>query len=156
MPPTVFHNSAAVVGLGCALLVFSWQFLTVRYNYHNEWSALFCMGENAVLPPMVEAEHPYRYAGAPGWDGQLYHEIAHDPLLRRGNVSYVAGARLRYRRILIPGLAYLLAWGNDARLDVAYRSVIILFFALGAFWLSWLLHEAGKPPALGLLFMLLP
>ena len=156
MPPTGFPRSAPIVGLSCALLAFSWQFLTVRYNYHKDWSGLFCTGENAVLPPVVAAERPYRFAGAPGWDGQLYHEIAHDPLLRHGTVSYVAGARLRYRRILIPALAFALSGGNDAGVDVAYRSVVILFFALGGFWLSWLLQAGGKPPALGLLFLLLP
>src|SRR5215469_15348809 len=130
MPPAGFPRSAAIVGLSCALLAFSWQFLTVRYNYHNDWSGLFCTGEKAVLPPMVAAEHPYRFAGAPGWDGQLYHEIAHDPFLQRGNVSYVEGARLRYRRILIPALAYILSGGHDGGVDAAYRLVVILFFAL--------------------------
>ena len=156
MPPRVFPRSAAIVGLSCALLAFTWQFLTVRYNYHSDWSGLFCTGENAVLPPVVAAERPYRFAGAPGWDGQLYHAIAHDPLQQHGTVSYFAGARLRYRRILIPALAYALSGGNDARVDVAYRSVVILFFALGGCWLSWLLQAAAKPPALGLLFLLLP
>jgi hypothetical protein len=105
---------------------------------------------------MVAAEHPYRFAGAEAWDGQLYHEIAHDPLMERGSVSYIAGARLRYRRILIPGLAHVLSGGNDAGVDVVYRSVVILFFALGGFWLSWLLQAAGRPPAWGLVFVLLP
>jgi len=156
MPPSVSHRSAAVAGLSCALLALTWQFLTVRYNYHNDWSGLFCTGEHAVLSEMVAAEHPYRFAGAERWDGQLYHEIAHDPLMERGSVSYIAGARLRYRRILIPGLAHVLSGGNDAGVDVVYRSVVILFFALGGFWLSWLLQAAGRPPAWGLVFVLLP
>ena len=37
---------------------------------------------------------------------------------------------LRYRRILIPALAYVLAWGDAVDIDTAYRAVILLFFAI--------------------------
>ena len=88
-------------------------------------------------------EHPYLFPGVEGWDGQWYHAIAHDP-------------RLRYRRILIPALAYLLAAGHDAFIDTAYRAVILLFFAFGAWWLARLAQAAGRPVVLGIVFFFLP
>jgi hypothetical protein len=156
MSSTVATRQAALVGLFCALMVLTWQFLTVRYNYHSDWSALFCTGALAKIPPVVAAEHPYLFPGVDGWDGQWYHAIAHDPLLRRGTAPYLGNLRLRYRRILIPAMAYLLAAGNDAFIDTAYRAVILLFFALGAWWLARLAQAAGKPAILGVVFFFLP
>ena len=145
-----------MVGISCAALVLIWQFLTVRYNYQGNWSGLFCTGEKARTSPIVDAEHPYRFAGAGGWDGQYYHEIAHDPLLRRDTATYIDSARLRYRRILIPAIAHLLAGGNDSLVDAAYHGVIILFFALGGYWLARIAQSSGKPVFLGLAFFFLP
>lgn len=153
---TASAPKAAWAGFSCALLVITWQSLTVRYNYQGQWSALFCTGSKTVIPPIVAAEHPYEFTGAAGWDGQIYHAIAHDPWLRRGSVPYVEAARLRYRRILIPALAYVLAGGNDRLVDPMYRFVIVLFVGLGAGWLALLMQAKGKPAVLGLIFLILP
>jgi hypothetical protein len=149
-------RKAALAGLVCALMVLTWQFLTVRYNYRGDWSELFCTGALAKIPPVVASEHPYLFPGVEGWDGQWYHAIAHDPLLRRGTAQYLGNPRLRYRRILIPAMAYLLAAGNDAYIDAAYRAVILLFFSLGAWWLARLAQAAGRPAVLGVVFFFLP
>jgi hypothetical protein len=156
MSPAASARKAALTGLICALMVLIWQFLTVRYNYHGDWSALFCTGAQAKISPVVAGEHPYEFPGVAGWDGQWYHAIAHDPLLRRGTAPYLDSARLRYRRILIPAMAYLLAGGNDGFIDDAYRAVILLFFVLGAWWLACLAQETGKPAVLGIAFFFLP
>jgi len=100
-------------------------------------------------------EHPYEFAGAAGWDGQWYHAIAHDPLLRRGTAPFIDSARLRYRRILVPALAFLLAAGNDAFIDPAYRLTLLLFLALGAAWLARL-AMAARILSLLLFFEALP
>jgi hypothetical protein len=156
MFPIAFARKAAVIGIICALMALTWQFLTVRYNYHGDWSALFCTGTQSKLTPVVAAEHPYEFPGVVGWDGQFYHAIAHDPLLRRGTAPYIDSARLRYRRILIPALAYLLAAGNDAFIDTSYRVAILFFLALGAGWLAYLAQAVGRPAALGIAFFFLP
>lgn len=64
--------------------------------------------------------------------------------------------RLRYRRILVPALAFALAGGNAGRIDWSYRIVVLLFFALGAWCLARLAQSAGRSPAYGLVFALLP
>ena len=151
-----YHRKAVIIGLICAGMAATWQFLTVRYNYQGDWSALFCTGEHARLSPVLAAEHPYEFAGMDGWDGQWYHAIAHDPLLRRGTAPFLDSARLRYRRILVPAVAFILAAGNDAFIDRAYRLALLLFFGLGAWWLARLALAAGKPALLGLAFFVLP
>ena len=155
MSHPVSTRRAALVGMTSALLVFCWQFLTVHYNYHGDWSGLFDTGEKMTVPPIVAAEHPYRFS-AVGWDGQFYHAIAHDPFLQRGSARYIEAAGLRYRRILIPLMAYLVAGGNDALVDRTYHSIILLAFAVGAWWLSSLMQAAGKPAVAGLAFLVLP
>jgi hypothetical protein len=107
-------------------------------------------------PPALAGEHIYRFNQSYGWDGQFYHEIAHDPFLAEDIWKYVDNPRLRYRRILVPGLAYVLAWGNASRIDTAYRAAILLFFGLGAYWLSRLAGFYGRSRAWGLAFVFVP
>lgn len=133
-----------------------WQGLTVRYNYGGNWSALYCTGANFRIPPALAGENIYRFNRSSGWDGQFYHYIAHDPLLADGMWKYIDAPRLRYRRILIPGLAYLLAWGNAKHIDAAYRAVILLFFGFGAYWLSRLAAWYRHSRAWGWAFICIP
>jgi hypothetical protein len=69
---------------------------------------------------------------------------------------YIDNPRLRYKRILIPAMAYALAGGSAGRVDTAYRTVILLFFALGAYWLSRLAALHGHSRAWGLAFVCIP
>jgi hypothetical protein len=85
-----------------------------------------------------------------------YHIVAHDPLLRRGFSQYVDNPRLRWRRILVPGLANLLAAGSDAGVDLAYFSVTLIFVLLGSWWLSRYCTLHGMHPGLGLAFLAVP
>ena len=131
------------------------QWLTVRYNRDRNWSALYCTGTARPLPPRIEAEGVYRFEG-PGFDGQFYHLMAHDPLLWRGHAAYMDDARLRYRRILIPAAAYLLALGRDDLVDAAYWALILASVGLGVYWCSRWAAERGAHPAWGLGFLGLP
>jgi hypothetical protein len=140
----------------CAILVLSWQGLTVWRNYGGNWSALFCTGVKFPVPPALADENIYRFRRSNGWDGQFYHYIAHDPFLADGMWHYIDIPRLRYRRILIPASAYVLALGRAAHIDTAYRAVILLFFALGAYWLSRLAAVHGRSRAWGLAFGCVP
>jgi hypothetical protein len=63
---------------------------------------------------------------------------------------------LRYRRILVPALAYLLAAGQDRFVDAAFFGVILLVVFLGAYWVSRYVSAEGHHPAWGLCFLLAP
>ena len=149
-------GKSAAWGLLCAALVLSWQALTVRYNYAGNWSGLYCTGANVRIPPALAGENIYRVGNPNGWDGQFYHLIAHDPLAAHGMSKYIDLPRLRYRRILIPGLAWLLALSDGEHIDTAYRAVVLLFFGLGAYWLSSLAALYGHSRAWSLAFVCTP
>jgi hypothetical protein len=68
----------------------------------------------------------------------------------------MGGAALRYPRILVPALAWILALGQDAWVHWAYFTVILFFTCLGVYWLSALLDRWGWNAAWGLAFALTP
>ena len=129
--------------------------LTVHYNRDGQWSALYCHGTPQSLPPTILAEHPYRFEGF-GFDGQLYHIIAHDPFFRRGFERHVDDPRLRYRRGLLPVGAHLLAFGSDRWVHFTYPALVFLSSALGVYWLALLAAAAGRSCAWGLAFVFVP
>jgi hypothetical protein len=131
-------------------LVTVWQWATVNANYGGNWTALYCTGALQPHPSLVETEHVYVFPNSTGYDGQLYHYVAHDPFLRGDLKAYVDDARLRYRRILVPALAYALALGRQEWIDPAYELVFLLTVGMGVYWSCRL---AG---AWGLLFLLIP
>jgi len=145
----------AVFALLCALCLFAWQALTVRYTYSGNWTGLFCTGAQFPPPPPLAAEHLYVFPRA-GYDGQAYHDIAHDPFFRRGFARYIDAPRIRYRRILVPGLAFFLACGQDRAVDAAYIAAVLGFVALGAWWLARLGVLFGYGAWLGLCFAAVP
>jgi len=140
----------------CAALVLAWWFLTVRFNYGGNWTALYCTGDRWSVPPALASEKVYVFAGSHGFDGQFYHYIAHDPLLRQGLWKHIDAPRYRYRRILLPGLAYLAATGQARWIDAAYRLVTLGFVFLGAYWLGRHTDRHLGQPAWGLAFALAP
>src|ERR1700735_587174 len=98
--------------LTAAVLALTWQALTVRYTYRGNGTALFCTGALSNPPPAaLVSEHIYRFPNSYGYDGQFYHYMAHDPLLRRGFQSSLDSPRFRYRRMLVPFSAWLLGSG---------------------------------------------
>ena len=133
-----------------------WQALTVRYNYGGDWSALFYTGQSTAVPPEIAREDVYRVNDATGYDGQYYHMIAHDPLLRGETMRFLDNPRLRWRRILLPALAYGAAGGQSDRVDSAYGAVVLGCVFLGAFWMARWAVAWGRHPAWGLLFLAIP
>ena len=131
------------------------QYLTVRYNYQGHATALFFTGSSRAVPPQLAAEI-YQVQDPRGFDGQLYHYVAHDPLMRRGLDQYVDNPRLRWRRILVPGLASVLSFGNSGWVDWAYLGVVLGFVFLGTYWLACYLVGHGIHAATGLAFLVLP
>ncbi len=151
MTPALVSFAWAALAVAVLLL---WQFLNVRYNSAGNWTALFCTGQNQRVPPELEAG-TYRFS-ATGYDGQMYRYVAHDPLLQRGLAQYVDAPVIRYRRILVPGLAFALAAGRQSYIDAAYIAVVAIFVALGSYWLSRWASLHGFHPAWGLAFALAP
>ncbi len=148
-------TSFAVAAAGTALVLL-WLALTVRYNYGGNWTGLFCTGANQRVPAGQLAEKIYAFPASWGYDGQFYHYIAHDPLGRTQLPSYIDAPQLRYRRILVPALAYLVALGQARFIDAAYFAVVLGFVFLGCYWTSRFAVLHRRHPLWGLLFLAVP
>jgi hypothetical protein len=141
----------------CALaLVIAWEFLVVHFQFGGNWTVLFCTGGNLKQPPALADENIYCFPNSYGYDGQFYHYVAHDPLFRHRLTRYIDAPRLRYRRILLPGLAYLLAAGQARAIDPALIAVNLLFLFAGVYWLCRYAVDRGHHVAWGLLFLAVP
>lgn len=138
------------------MLVVIWWLLTVHFNYGGNWTALYCSGNARPVPPALSSEHVYEFAGSHGYDGQFYHDLAHDPFDARGLWTDIDAPAMRCRRILVPMLAWLLAAGQDPWIDTAYRIVLLAFVFLGAFWLSQWSARWRRSGWWGLTFPLVP
>ena len=134
-------------------LCWSAQALTVHYNYQGNWTALFQTGPRRPTPPALESENIYKFEKTRGYDGQFYHYVAHDPLLTKGFSKHVDDPRLRWRRILVPGLAFLAAGGQQQLVDTAYVGVILCFVFLGHVLARPLLLPTPDTSCLGTLLL---
>ncbi len=143
----------ALCGAGLAL---AWQTFLVYGLYGGDWSGLFYTGSEVALPPAIAAEDPARAPDAVGFDGQFYHVVAHAPTPPADSAAYVDNPGLRWRRILVPGLAHALAFGRDSGVDSAYLAVVLAFTAAGVWWAAELAVRHGASAWLGLVFLLAP
>jgi hypothetical protein len=145
----------ASYGLLGLLLAIAGQFLTVHFNYGGDPTALFYTGRQTTIPDTL-GENLYRAPEDEGFDGQFYHLIAHDPFLGKGYAASVDNPRLRWRRILVPLLAFTLALGRSGWIDFSYFVVTAGFVFLGTYWLSCVAREYNLHESAGLLFLTLP
>jgi hypothetical protein len=147
-------SRSAQVAILAVLLVFTWTAARIHYAFGGNWTALFCAGTNYQPPPDIAAG-TYRFPG-PGYDGQFYRDLAHDPFLRKSYAQYVDAPQLRFQRLLIPLAAWLLALGQHDWIDPAYIAVEMLFIGLGTYWCARLLVRHGRSQFWGLLFVVVP
>jgi hypothetical protein len=91
-----------------------------------------------------------------GFDGQYYRIIAHDPFLTREFTRHIDQPITRYRRILVPLLAYAVALGKQSYVDVGFRGVVLLFLGLGVYWLGRYVALFGRSSLWGFAFFLAP
>ncbi len=147
---------AVLLGLIAVLAAWTWQFLTVHYNYGGNWTALFRIRPGMPVPDFLKSENLYIFNNSEGYDGQVYHLIAHDPWMRKGSAEAIVDASFRYQRILVPGLAWMLALGDDSRIHAAYFAVILGFLFLGVYWTCGFAKRVGRSPLLGIAFVLAP
>ena len=134
----------------------SWQLLTVHYNYGGNLTALFCTGMQLPIPPTLEREHIYVFRGSTGYDGQVYHYMAHDPLYRTEIGRSLGDPGFRYRRILLPAMAYALVLGHQEWIDRSYFVCNLLFLLIGSWWLATILVNLGLHPGFAALYVLVP
>ena len=81
---TKLGRKAWLVGLLTVAAMFAWWTLKVYAGHGGNWTALYCTGSRAILPPALHTENIYLFPDSWGYDGQFYHFIAHDPWLTRG------------------------------------------------------------------------
>jgi hypothetical protein len=144
--------------LAAVAVAFLWlcQFTTVHYNYGGNWTGLFCIAPQFPVPEFLRSERLYTFAGTDGYDGQMFHLIAHDPWMTRGSAAAIDTAAFRYQRIFVPALAWTLALGRDEYVHAAYFTVILGFAFAGVYWLARLAQLRGSHPAWGLAFITVP
>jgi hypothetical protein len=140
----------------CAVFGLGLQFLLVNFHYGGNWTGLFCTGSKFQAPPELADERPYIFPNSTGYDGQMYHYVAHDPLMRTNIWRYVDLPQVRYQRIFLPATAFLLAAGRKAWIDPSYIGANLVCLFLGAWWLSRYLELLGLPARLALLFVFAP
>lgn len=144
-----------LLGLVAALLVWAWQALSIHANYQGNWTALFFTGELQPVPPAL-APGTYLLRGSRGYDGQWYRIAAHDPLGVRGFWRCVDDPQLRYRRILLPALAWMLALGRQEWIDTSFFAVVLGLIVCGVSWTAQWLRSMDMHPAWALGFAILP
>jgi hypothetical protein len=147
---------AVIFAFIAMLAAFTWQFLTVHYNYGGNWTALFCIRPGMPVPDFLKSENLYIFPNSQGYDGQVYHLIAHDPWIRKGSAEAIVDASFRYQRIFVPALAWMLALGRDPWIHASYIAVILAFVFLGVYWTGRFSLRLGRSPAWGLVFLLAP
>ena len=128
----------------------------MRENYGGNWTALFRIRPGMPVPDFLKSENLYIFQNSAGYDGQVYHLIAHDPWMRKGSFQAIGGAPFRYQRIFVPALAWALAFGNDAWIHASYFAVMLGFVFLGVYWTSQFALQIGRSHLWGLGFLLAP
>jgi hypothetical protein len=76
--------------------------------------------------------------------------------MNSGLSRFIEDPALRYRRILVPALAYMLALGRQQWIDAAYEAVLLVWIALGVWWCARIAAQSGLAAAWGLLFLATP
>ncbi len=66
-----------------------------------------------------------------GYDGQFYYYLARDPMLISGDIAFMDAPAYRYQRILLPSLAWLLAFGQAGAIGWSLVAVNALSLTLG-------------------------
>ncbi len=147
---------AVVLALIAMLAAWTWMFLTVHYNYGGNWTGLFYIRAGMPVPDFLKTENLYIVPNSEGYDGQVYHLIAHDPWMRKGSADAIPDVSFRYQRILVPALAWMVAFGQDRWIHAAYVAVMLAFVFLGVYWTAQFALKIGRPALWGIGFLLVP
>jgi hypothetical protein len=148
-------SRAALYATLCVLVGVLWQLAQVYGAYGGNWSALFHHGYNVPVP------HDEIFAGTyifPTWgyDGEYYRMMGHDPLLHKDYFRIMDMPRVRYRRALLPILAYITAGGKQRLIDFTYLLWLLVSIWIGVFWFAKYLMLWHHHPAWSCCYLLIP
>src|SRR4051794_29412544 len=85
--------SSGGAALAAVILALGLQSLIVFYRFDGNWTGWFCTGSQFPVPPQLVSERLYVFPSSPGYDGQMYHYLAHDPFLRSDLHEYMDAPR---------------------------------------------------------------
>lgn len=149
MSPRSIH-----VALATLALVVLYHLLLIAGHQRNA-TALFYAGDHTPAPPVLR-DRVYQFPNSVGFDGQFYLYVAQDPLNQQGTSAFIDNPPMRWKRILFPGLAHLIALGQPAVIPLAYIGLMWLSALLGALLLARLCVHWGYSAWLGMSFLAIP
>ncbi|MCZ2152833.1 MAG: hypothetical protein LC114_02845 [Bryobacterales bacterium] len=152
--PTPMWNSPLRVAILGIVSVILFQCFFVG-GMGGNWTILFYSGTRFSPPPDLTREM-YQFRDSNGFDGQFYYYIARDFTNARNTSAYVDFPAMRWLRMLVPGLASMLALGNPGGVLVTYIALTWGLCALGIWLTASLCHAWGYPPLAGLAFLAIP
>lgn len=143
-----------VASLALALLA---SFAAARFaGGGSDWTRFAVAGTEHTRPERTPV--PVQVVPGKGYDGQFYLRFAFDPFdgARDAHGIRLDGPAYRRQRVLLPGLAWLVAGGSPAR--AAPALVLVNLLALGALTgcMAGLCARSGVAPAWALLAGLAP
>ncbi|MCU0227884.1 MAG: hypothetical protein MUF01_09630 [Bryobacterales bacterium] len=142
------------VGVLALLLVAAYQLLLIA-GHHGNPTVLFYAGAETPAPPALQ-QSLYRFPNSVGFDGQFYLFIAHDPWNAHGVAAFVDNPSMRWRRILLPGMAWMLSGGSPSLLPFAWMGLMGALAVAGTVLSGMLLRDWGYPVWCGIGFLAIP
>lgn len=148
----------AVAGLAVAGILLGLQFVRLASNHHgSDPTAPFVVGTEWRLDEELAARGIHATVNdGPGYDGQWFLGLAHDPLLRARLAAGFDMPRYRAHRPLFAMLGWLLAAGQPPAVPVALLGVELLAVALGCAAAGRVLACYGRSRWWGLGFAFIP
>lgn len=117
------------------VLAMAWPVLFA--SHFGSVSALLLAARGGPTSPVIAHDFPdARWFPPPGHDGQQFYAVARDPFHPKATARHLDPPERRYRRILFPLLAWLIAPGNGAPLVIALAAVSVVGVLVGAIALS--------------------
>jgi hypothetical protein len=157
-PPWGRLLRVALAGLAVAAILLALQFVRLAGNHQgSDPTAPFVVGTKWHLDEELAARHVRAtVTRGPGYDGQWFLGLAHDPLLREHLAAGFDMPRYRARRPLFAIAGWVLGAGQPAAIPVALLAVELLAVALGCAAAGRLLAFYGRSRWWGLGFAFIP
>jgi hypothetical protein len=143
--PRTRRRRSALLVAGVATLAWALVLTGVaRMRYGGDVRGFLCVGSASQFPAAL-ASAPF--AGRTGYDGAMYAALSTDPLFRNLNTpSYLDAPAYRATRILVPMLAWALAFGHSPPAVLLYQ---LLCWGLGIAAIVvlalWFVEERASP-----------
>lgn len=127
------------------LLVYFLMLRVYSRNFGHDLSGFACVGDRFHVPGTPEGEW-VRLRNSPGYDGQFFLYMCHDPLLTRGLYRFLDAPAYRYQRILYPAMTFLFSCGKESLFPLMLLLVNLGALILGTFGILVMLKEANMNP----------